>query len=381
MPERGSHGGPALLRTALRETRIAAGCLPWRWAYASGLWRGSGAPVQFVVEKADWAIRWVGEHIRDEVDSLVPGTVQTTTRPGNAVDRVVHFGSQYMWLTWGGHMSRTNRFVVSFFHGKPEDGPDVARHIDAFLASTPRLSKIVTASRIMERRLLDWGVPAEKLERIPIGVDTKTFIPPTSEQRRAAREKFGIADGVMAIGSFQKDGVGWGDGMEPKRIKGPDVFIAALSKMKVAGIPVMAFLTGPARGYVKQGLQRAGIPFTHTYVQIHADLVSCYHALDLYFVTSREEGGPMGLMESMSSGVPVVSTRVGMAPDLIGHNVTGALADSEDADGIAIQAQLLLERKDLGSIRVRAREAVMAADWSVVGRDHWLKVYQPLLRR
>jgi hypothetical protein len=40
--------------------------------------RGSGAPIQFVVEDADWAIRWVGEGIRDGLSEEVRGKVATT---------------------------------------------------------------------------------------------------------------------------------------------------------------------------------------------------------------------------------------------------------------------------------------------------------------
>lgn len=369
------------IKLALRPWKFSMACLPWRCGAAIGLWKGSGAPVQFVIEKADWAIRWVGEHVRDEVEKLTPGMVATTTDPSRAVSRVMHFGSQYMWLNWGRHLSPSNHFVTSFFHGKQEDGPDVARHIDEFLASVPRLSKVVTGAGIIERRLLSWGVPRDKLVRIPIGVDTQAFSPPTPEQRSAARAHFEIPDGAVVIGSFQKDGIGWGDGMEPKRIKGPDVFLAAVAALKAQGVPVTAFLTGPARGFVKQGLDRLGIPYVHTYVQNHVDLLACYHVLDLYLVTSREEGGPMGLMESMASGVPLVSTRVGMAPDLIEDGVTGALVESEDAHGIAQRALALLDSSELGDLRARARAAVMVADWSVVGRDHWLKVYEPLLQR
>lgn len=369
------------IKIALRPWKFSMACLPWRCGAAIGLWKGSGAPVQFVIEKADWAIRWVGEHVRDEVEKLTPGMVATTTDPSRAVSRVMHFGSQYMWLNWGRHLSPSNHFVTSFFHGKPEDGPDVARHIEEFLASVPKLSKVVTGAGIIERRLLSWGVPRDKLVRIPIGVDTQAFSPPTPEQRSAARARFEIPDGAVVIGSFQKDGIGWGDGMEPKRIKGPDVFLAAVTEMKAQGVPVTAFLTGPARGFVKQGLDRLGIPYIHTYVQDHVDLLACYHALDIYLVTSREEGGPMGLMEGMASGVPVVSTCVGMAPDIIEDGVTGALVESEDVHGIAQRALALLDSSELGDLRVRARAAVMVADWSVVGRDHWFKVYQPLLQQ
>lgn len=368
-----------MLMPLLREARTGAACLPWRLASSLGLWSGDGARVHFVIENADWAIRWVGEHVRDRVEALAPGTMQTTVNPSRVSNRVVHFGSQYMWLAWGHHMSRTNRYVTSFFHGKPEDGPDVARHIDCFMASVSGLDRIVTAASLIEQRLLDWGVPRSKLVRIPIGVDTSLFVPPSDAQRIAARQRFCIPDGSVVVGSFQKDGVGWGDGMEPKLIKGPDVYVEAMRAMKVAGLPVVAFLTGPARGYVKQGLAAAGIPFVHTYVKDHSELVSCYHALDLYLVTSREEGGPMGLMESMASGVPVVSTRVGMAPDLIADGQTGRIAEVADAQQVAALAIELVSLPNLGQLREQARTAVKVADWSVVGDDHWTKVYQPLL--
>lgn len=369
-----------MLKNMLRPWRFRAACLPWRLAAATGLYRSKGPPVRFVIENADWAIRWVGEHVCDEIEAFAPGTIAVTAEPQRLARRIVHFGSQYMWLTWGHHMSRTNRNVTSFFHGKREDGPEVSHHIDEFLDSVPRLTRIVTGAGLIEQRLLEWGVPREKLVRIPIGVDTELFRPPTPEQRRAARSRFGIAENAIVIGSFQKDGIGWGDGMEPKLIKGPDVFLKAVERMQ-REVPVVAMLTGPARGFVKRGLEALGIPFVHHYVQSHVELVECYHALDLYFVTSREEGGPMGLMESMASGVPVVSTHVGMAPDLILDRTTGGLARTEDAADIAAKALGLLSLPDEGAARLRrlAREAVQVCDWGVVGRRHFDEVYKPLL--
>jgi glycosyltransferase involved in cell wall biosynthesis len=370
-----------MLRHWAHKGKIAAACLPWRLGRRAGLWRGQGAPVQFVTETADWAIRWVGEHVRDEINLLTPGQVALTSQPGRIVNRVVHFGSPHLWLTWGGSMSRSNRFVTSFFHGRPQDGDDYARQIDLFLASVPRLSMVVTGAGLIERRLLDWGVPREKLVRIPIGVDTGRFVPPSSEQRTEARRRLGVPDGTVLIGSFQKDGNGWGDGAEPKLIKGPDVFVAALGRLKERGVPVMAMLTGPARGYVKAGLDRLGIPYAHVYTKDQVDLVECYHALDLYLVTSREEGGPMGLMESMATGVPVVSTRVGMSLDLVEDGASGALVEIDDVDAIAERALGLLHAPDLDEIKRRARVSVMQADWSVVGRGHWDKAYRPLLEQ
>jgi glycosyltransferase involved in cell wall biosynthesis len=312
-------------------------------------------------------------------NALRPATVALTFRPERLTRRVVHFGSQYMWLAWGRHMAQSNRFAVSFFHGKPEDGPEVAAHIEAMLASVPRLSKIIASAGIVERRLLGWGVPAGKVVRIPIGVDTELFVPPTAEQRQHARAALGFADDAVVIGSFQKDGVGWGDGMEPKLIKGPDVFLAAIDRLR-RDIPVAVLLTGPARGYVKQGLETMGVPYRHTYVKAYEELRSCYHALDLYFVTSREEGGPMGLMESMASFVPVVSTPVGMAPDLLVDGVSGGLTQDIDASEIAARALSILAMPDEArGLRTAALASVQVAAWPMVAKAHLEKVYLPLM--
>jgi glycosyltransferase involved in cell wall biosynthesis len=367
------------LKDALRPVRARAACLPWRGLGALDLYRPAVPPVAFVAERADWAIRWVAEHICAEIERLAPGTIAVTTRPARLIDRVVHFGSQYMWLAWGSAMGRSNRYVTSFFHGKREDGPAIARHIDAFLAGVPQLDRIVTGAGIVERRLLDWGVPREKVVRIPIGVDTELFVPPREEERRAARAAFGIADEQVAVGSFQKDGVGWGDGMEPKLIKGPDIFLEVVERLR-SEIPLFVVLTGPARGYVKRGLERLDVPYAHVYVDGHDKLVPCYHALDLYFVTSREEGGPMALIEGMASGVPVVSTAVGMAPDLVRNGITGGLVEPEDIEEFCTASLAILNSTDRSAaLRAAAREAVKMCDWRIVGRDHLEKVYRPLL--
>lgn len=363
-----------------RLLRNYAYCLPRRLKAAVRGHESPGAPVRFVIEEADWAIRWVGEHVRDEANTVSPGTIAVTTNPAEVQGRIVHFGSQYMWLSWGRAMGRSNRYVTSFFHGKREDGPEVACHIDDFLESEPRLSRIVVSNSLVEERLACWGISRDKVVRIPIGVDTKLFVPPTPEQRRLARAEFGLAEDQLVIGSFQKDGMGWGDGMEPKLIKGPDVFVDVVAKL-AREFPVFVLLTGPARGFIKERLERLGISYAHTYPAQHADLVRCYHALDLYVVSSREEGGPMGLMESMASGVPIISTRVGMAPDLIVDGRTGGLADSDDVGGLVAVARraLSLDLQQRAVQTAAARVAVRVCDWSVVGRDHLEKVYRPLM--
>jgi len=94
-------------------------------------------------------------------------------------------------------------------------------------------------------------------------------------------------------------------------------------------------LTGPARGYVRRELARLGIPYRHMYAKDRAELARAYRALDVYVVASRQEGGPKGILESMASGVPLVTTRVGQAQEVAVDGENALVVEVDDVDAIA----------------------------------------------
>ena len=302
------------LQSKIRYLRNSLYCLPWKVIAKTKIYRDNTLPIKFVSEDADWAIKTVGENIKKGIDLIKPNQFEITTDPSRIIKKIVHFGSQYMWLNWGQHMSKENYYISTFFHGKYSDGEATKHHIEQFLKSIPRLSKVITASTLVEKRLIDWGVPQKKLVKIPLGVNTKKFITSNQENKNKIRDFLNIPHDAILIGSFQKDGIGWGEGLKPKLIKGPDIFVKTLNLLSKKGLPIYALLTGPSRGYVKEELKKNNIPFYHSFVSKIEDLVFLYQALDIYLITSREEGGPMGLLESILWN-SVVTTRV--AEDVI----------------------------------------------------------------
>lgn len=197
------------------------------------------------------------------------------------------------------------------------------------------LAAVQVSHSEIETLVLESGIEPEKVARIPIGVDSDLFSPRTTASRAAARSRLGLPADAFVVGSFQKDGVGFGDGLEPKMIKGPDVLLATLERLAQRVLELHVLLTGPARGFVRAGLERLGIPYTHRVLEQYEDVAGMYPALDAYVVASRQEGGPKGVFEAMASGVPVVTTRVGQAMDLIRHGENGWVADVEDAEALA----------------------------------------------
>ena len=138
-------------------------------------------------------LKLLGENIKSpEIDTIKSGIFEINIIHSKIINKIVHFGSQYMWLNWGEHMSKDNYFISTFFHGKPSDGDEVKIHCDQFLKSIPRLSKVITASTIVEKRLLDWGVSSEKIIKIPSRGKYKKFIPANKSKKDKIRNLLGI---------------------------------------------------------------------------------------------------------------------------------------------------------------------------------------------
>ena len=333
--------------------------------------------INFVTEKANWSIKWDGKYIKSSLkEKLKKEVVLLSNYPSTGISgkKVIHFGSQYMWVDWYKFLPKKNKYIVSFFHGKPSDGYEVKRHIDEFISSKDYLFKVITASSIVKKRLLDWGFSKEKIYQIPIGVDTNLFTPPNDNTKFLIREKLGFKPNEFIVGSFQKDGMGWGQGNIPKYIKGPDLLVQTL-ELIAKNLPISVLLTGPARGYVKNELSKRNIKFKHIYLDSYLDIVNYYNALDLYIVSSREEGGPKAIVESMARGVPIVSTDVGMARDFITDNLNGGLALNFDPYELAQKSINILINKNKKELIRKARKDVMRADWNNIANLYWDKVY------
>jgi glycosyltransferase involved in cell wall biosynthesis len=254
-------------------------------------------------------------------------------------DQSVFHASQFALLgrDW---QTRGNRLGVAYLHGRPGTPgmPEFDTCYEAVRRRHGELDRIQVPSRAMEDLVLGLGVPAEKVFRIPIGVDLECFRLRDPPGRLAARRVLGLPETAFVAGSLVKDGVGWGEGLEPKLIKGPDVLVAALGRLHADVPELVVLLTGPGRGYVKSELERLGVPHRHVPLSDAGAVAEAYRALDVCLVASRDEGGPKAMLESMATGVPLVTTRVGQAADLVRHGENGFLVDVEDSEGLAAWA-------------------------------------------
>lgn len=333
----------------------------------------------YVVPGVNWVLDWVGQYVTTNVERDHNLKANVVRSAKNLRGQIVHYGSLWdLAANIDKPHHKKNWTVGTIFHGQ-KDQPGFTTAIAKLLEKQSSFEKIHTASRIMEQRLLEWGVPAGKVVRIPLGVDLERFRPVTADQRSEARKALGIGDDVICIGSFHKDGVGMQEGNEPKLIKGPDIFLQVVENL-AKKYSIFALLSAPARGYVKRGLEAMKVPCLHQYKEDFHEIPALYQALDLYLITSREEGGPEGVLESMASGIPLVTTKVGLAPDVVEHGSNGMLAEVEDVSGLVKAASDVIEGKNLREQLVSsALKTIVDYDWKKIADQYYHLLYEPIL--
>lgn len=251
-------------------------------------------------------------------------------------EQAAFFGSHFTLLQEPWQRS-PHVLATAYFHGRPGTlgMPEFDEAYRLLCMHHTELARIQVTHRELHDLVLSSGIDSAKVFLIPIGVDVDCFEPQTPLLRATARAALGLPAEAFVVGSFQKDGLGWDEGREPKLIKGPDVLLEALRRLRERVPELHVLLSGPARGYVRKGLEAAAIPYVHRRLGRYSEIAQLYAALDAYIVPSRQEGGPKGVLEAMAAGVPVCSTRVGQASELVRDGENGWLVEVEDADALA----------------------------------------------
>ncbi len=305
-------------------------------------------------DAAGWVLEYEARHLEETARSL--GVRLGPASWAAAISEQAVFHTSQFSLLLDDFERRGNTLGVSYFHGRP--GTPGMPEFDACFETMRRrhadIDRVQVTNAAMEELVLGTGLGREKVHRIPIGVDVEAFALRSPADVEAARRALDLPATAFVVGSFQKDGVGWGEGLEPKLIKGPDVLVSAVERLRSRVPELVVLLTGPARGYVRSRLERLGIPHRHALLPDIDAVAQAYDAIDLCLVTSRDEGGPRAVLESMAVGVPLVSTRVGQATDLVRHGENGWLVDVEDVDGIVHWSARVAEAGDDELTRIRA---------------------------
>jgi glycosyltransferase involved in cell wall biosynthesis len=155
---------------------------------------------------------------------------------------------------------------------------------------------------------------------VPNCVDTRHYLPPTAEAKRAARRELGLPPDVPVIGYV---------GRLHNEMKGADDFLRVLAALPATYRAIMAG-AGPDEAELKRQAKDLKLIERVRFTGLLNDTLTAYHAMDVFCFTSRHEPFGLTILEAMACRVPVIGFRCSGGSGEILNDSTGAIIENRD---------------------------------------------------
>lgn len=174
---------------------------------------------------------------------------------------------------------------------------------------------IIATSSKAQKKMADEGF--KKIYNISNGVNTLRWSPHSYSNSKQVIK-------IVSVGRLVSD-------------KAYDVLLNSYGMLRKEGLPFKAKIIGdgPLRNELEQQIK---------VLDLQDNVELCGHIEDvpkvllearLFILSSRCEGMPNALLESMATGLPCIATRISGCEDIIKDNYNGLLVDSENPEQIA----------------------------------------------
>ena len=158
--------------------------------------------------------------------------------------------------------------------------------------------------------------------------------------------------------------------------KGPDLFVDAIARA-AAHVHGVMIGDGPELEACRHRARQFGIANRMHFLGMVSGASRYLAAFDAVALTSRTEGTPMILLETMWAQVPIVATTVGGVPDVLSAR-EAVLCASGDVQAIADAFTDILMRPAEAGTRAAAANARVAGEYAF---ESWLGKHEALYRR
>jgi glycosyltransferase involved in cell wall biosynthesis len=186
-------------------------------------------------------------------------------------------------------------------------------------------------------------MPRSKGALIGNGIDCNAILASAEPgAREAIRQEFGIGEDVTVITMVARFELYKGHLMLLKALQN----IISSTDHKICALFVGI---GKDRPLIEEEVDRLGLKDVVIFTGYRLDVPNLLAASDISVLTSRYEGIPRALMESMVLGVPVIATDVPGNRTLICPGENGILVKHEDAENMAAEIINLIENPELAS--------------------------------
>ncbi|MBZ0292920.1 MAG: glycosyltransferase [Anaerolineae bacterium] len=192
------------------------------------------------------------------------------------------------------------------------------------------------------------GLPAAKARYIPNGLELDHFAPSSAPARKD----------ILPTEWRDKVIIGTVGALAAR--KSPEVFVRVARRLldQTDDVRFVHAGDGNLRESTHALAQALGVADRICFLGSRSDVPAVLQALDIFLMTSSNEGTPNAAMEAMATGLPCVLTDIGDCRDLMGEGELGYVAPVSDVEALANHALRLVQDANL---RQRMGEAAHAA--------------------
>jgi glycosyltransferase involved in cell wall biosynthesis len=238
--------------------------------------------------------------------------------------------------------------IVHTFHGHVFDGYFSPLKTKVFIGIERWLAKkssgIIAISNLQKRDLSEvYKISsADKVKIVELGFDLEKFQNNLKVNREKTRFEYNVNEDEIAIAIVGR--------LAP--IKNHTMFLDVMKVIqKKSSKKVKVFIVG-------DGLERAKLELIANKIQqnelfsIHftswiKDIDKFNAGMDIFCLSSINEGTPVSLIEAQAANIPIVSTDVGGVRDVIQDKESGFLVPSGDVDLFAEKLLILIENENI----------------------------------
>ncbi|MEU1507347.1 glycosyltransferase [Kitasatospora sp. NPDC005748] len=191
--------------------------------------------------------------------------------------------------------------------------------------------------------------------------------------RAAARAGLGLPQDAFVVGTVGN--------LTPK--KDQSTLLAAHAELCRGRPPARLVVigAGPLDERLRARAAELGVADSVLFTGSRPDVPALLPGLDVFTLSSRQEGLPVALMEAMTSGLPAVVTRVGGMPEVLDDGEQGLLVEPGDPVALAAALGRLADDPELRE-RLGAAARERSARFDVAGAQRAVEaVYEKVLRR
>jgi glycosyltransferase involved in cell wall biosynthesis len=174
------------------------------------------------------------------------------------------------------------------------------------------------------------GIAAQRIALIPNSIDTGSYAIPTPEEKANTRNRLGIpADRAvfLYVGRLMS-------------IKGIDILLQAWARFQnsTSDSALLVLVGGQANDpAILDQLRELNIQESVSLRGEQQCVGDYYWAADAFVLASRTEGLSNAMLEAMACGLPAIVSNVGGSADVVEHNKSGLIFESEQVDQLTRQ--------------------------------------------